>query len=70
MRDAFVYITHMRPVMLIPLLKEIRHNLMLWLLAIVPAVFVGEKARPALLSHATESVAAKTGDAVGGLRCS
>jgi Ca2+:H+ antiporter len=68
-----------------PLLKEIRHNPMLWLLAFVPVVFAVEKARPeahtllfvlsvlaivplaALLSHATESVAAKTGDAVGGL---
>src|SRR6185503_10192008 len=67
------------------LLKEIRHNPMLWLLAFVPVVFVVEKAAPeshqlvfvlsvlaivplaALLSHATESVAAKTGDAVGGL---
>jgi Ca2+:H+ antiporter len=67
------------------LLKEIRHNRLLWLLVFVPAVFVGERLRPeaqtllfllsvlaivplaALLSHATESVAAKTGDAVGGL---
>jgi len=67
------------------LLKEIRHNPLLWLLAFVPAVFAGEKLKPeahtllfvlsvlaivplaALLSHATESVAAKTGDAVGGL---
>jgi Ca2+:H+ antiporter len=67
------------------LLKEIRHNPVLWLLIFVPAVFVVE-ARSAeagtalfvlsvlaivplatLLSHATESVAAKTGDAVGGL---
>jgi Ca2+:H+ antiporter len=67
------------------LLKEIRHNPLLWLLAFVPAVFVVETLRKdahtllfllsvlaivplaALLSHATESVAAKTGDAVGGL---
>src|SRR5438046_9489157 len=67
------------------LLKEIRHNPLLWLLAFVPAVFAAAKLRPeahtllfvlsvlaivplaALLSHATESVAAKTGDAVGGL---
>src|SRR5215470_1608599 len=68
-----------------PLLKEIRHNPLLWLLVAVPVVFVVEKSKPgahtllfvlsvlaivplaALLSHATESVAAKTGDAVGGL---
>ena len=71
-----------------PLLKEIRHNPLLWLLVFVPAVLVGsQKLEPeahtmlfvvsvlaqqivplaALLSHATESVAAKTGDAVGGL---
>jgi Ca2+:H+ antiporter len=67
------------------LLKEIRHNPLLWLLAFVPVVFVAEHLVPdaptllfvlsvlaivplaALLSHATESVAAKTGDAVGGL---
>jgi Ca2+:H+ antiporter len=67
------------------LLKEIRHNPLLWLLAFVPGVFAASKFRPeahtllfvlsvlaivplaALLSHATESVAAKTGDAVGGL---
>jgi Ca2+:H+ antiporter len=67
------------------LLKEIRHNPLLWLLAFVPVLFVAEHLRPeahtwlfvlsvlaivplaALLSHATESVAAKTGDAVGGL---
>src|SRR6476659_5795509 len=67
------------------LLKEIRHNPLLWLLVFVPVVFVAEHVRPeshtmlfalsvlaivplaALLSHATESVAAKTGDAVGGL---
>jgi Ca2+:H+ antiporter len=68
-----------------PLLKEIRHNPLLWLLVFVPVVFAGAKLEPdahtllfvlsvlaivplaALLSHATESVAAKTGDAVGGL---
>src|SRR6187397_617031 len=67
------------------LLKEIRHNPLLWLLVFVPAVFATQQLRPdahtllfvlsvlaivplaALLSHATESVAAKTGDAVGGL---
>jgi len=68
-----------------PLLKEIGHNPLLWLLAFVPVVLVGHKVKPeshtllfvlsvlaivplaALLSHATESVAAKTGDTVGGL---
>jgi Ca2+:H+ antiporter len=67
------------------LLKEIRHNPLLWLLVFVPVVFATQKLTPAahtllfllsvlaivplaaLLSHATESVAAKTGDAVGGL---
>lgn len=67
------------------LLKEIRHNPLLWLLAFVPVLFVAAKLKPdahtllfllsilaiiplaALLSHATESVAAKTGDSVGGL---
>ncbi len=70
---------------MIALLKEIRHNPLLWLLSFVPVVFIAEKVRPeahtllfllsvlaivplaVLLSHATESVAAKTGDAVGGL---
>lgn len=68
-----------------PLLRELRHNPMLWLLALVPVVLVTAKVAPAahtmlfvlsvlaivplaaLLSHATESVAEKTGDAVGGL---
>lgn len=68
-----------------PLLKEIRHNPLLWLLVFVPAMFATQNLKPeahtllfvlsilaivplaALLSHATESVAAKTGDAVGGL---
>src|SRR5574342_425812 len=67
------------------LLKELRHNPLLWLLGFVPAVLAGEKLEPeahtllfvlsvlaivplaALLSQATESVAARTGDAVGGL---
>jgi len=67
------------------LLKEIRHNPLLWLLAFVPFVLVAAKLKPeahtwlfvlsvlaivplaTLLSHATESVAAKTGDSVGGL---
>jgi Ca2+:H+ antiporter len=68
-----------------PLLAEIRHNRLLWLLAVVPVLFAVEAGKPgahvllfvlsvlaivplaALLSRATESVAAKTGDAVGGL---
>jgi len=68
-----------------PLLKEIQHNKLLWLLAFVPALFAAQRLAhdahtllfllsvlaivplAALLSHATESVAAKTGDAVGGL---
>jgi Ca2+:H+ antiporter len=67
------------------LLKELRHNPMLWLLALVPVVLIAAKLAPTahsllfvlsvlaivplavLLSHATESVAEKTGDAVGGL---
>ena len=67
------------------LLKEVRHQPLLWLLAAVPILFIVQKARPeahtllfllsvlaiiplaVLLSHATESVAAKTGDAAGGL---
>ncbi|KRQ90421.1 calcium/proton exchanger [Bradyrhizobium valentinum] len=68
-----------------PLLKEIRHNPLLWLLAFVPVLFIAQNIKPdahtllfvlsvlaivplaGLLSHATESVAAKTGDTVGGL---
>src|SRR6478736_3643335 len=68
-----------------PLLEEIQHNKLLWLLAFVPVVFGAQQFThdahtllfvlsvlaivplAALLSHATESVAAKTGDAVGGL---
>jgi Ca2+:H+ antiporter len=67
------------------LLKEIRHNPLLWLLVFVPVMFGAERLKPgahtllfvlsvlaivplaALLSHATESVSVKTGDAVGGL---
>src|SRR5258705_5917058 len=67
------------------LLKEIRHNPLLWLRVVAHVMFADAKLRPeahtllfvlsvlaivplaALLSHATESVAAKTGDAVGGL---
>ena len=67
------------------LLKEIQHNPLLWLLAIVPVVVAGHAIKPdahtllfvlsvlaivplaALLSRATESVAAKTGDTIGGL---
>src|SRR6201994_4033665 len=67
------------------LLKEIRHNPLLWLLAFVPVLFAAQRLRPeahtplfvlsviaivplaALLSLATESVAAKSGDIVGGL---
>jgi len=67
------------------LLSELRGNPLLWLLALVPAVFVVESLEPeahtllfglsvlaivplaTLLSHATESVSAKTGDTVGGL---
>ena len=67
------------------LLKEIRQNPLLWLLALVPVVLLAEALKPdahtllfvlsvlaivplaVLLSHATESVAARTGDAVGGL---
>jgi Ca2+:H+ antiporter len=67
------------------LLKELRHNPMLWLLALVPVALVAAQLAPdahtllfvlsvlaivplaTLLSHATESVAEKTGDAAGGL---
>jgi Ca2+:H+ antiporter len=67
------------------LLKEFRHNPILWLLILVPVTLIAAKLVPAahtllfvlsvlaivplaaLLSHATESVAEKTGDAVGGL---
>src|SRR5215468_4041936 len=68
-----------------PLLREIRHTPLLWMLAFVPVVLIAARVAPeshtllfvlavlaivplaALLSHATEAVAAKTGDAVGGL---
>ena len=68
-----------------PLLKELRHNPILWLLVLVPVVLAAARLVPAahtllfvlsvlaivplaaLLSHATESVAEKTGDTVGGL---
>ncbi len=68
-----------------PLLKEFRHNPILWLLSLVPVALIAAKLVPAahtllfvlsvlaivplaaLLSRATESVAEKTGDAVGGL---
>jgi Ca2+:H+ antiporter len=68
-----------------PLIKEIRSNAVLWLLAFVPVVFVVRQLEPeahtllfvlsvlaivplaTLLSAATESVASKTGDTVGGL---
>jgi Ca2+:H+ antiporter len=68
-----------------PLIKELRHNPILWLLALVPVALVAAKLVPsahtllfvlsvlaivplaALLSQATESVAQKTGDTVGGL---
>src|SRR5262245_30996451 len=68
-----------------PLVNEIRHNPLLWLLALVPIVLVAQAFKPeahtilfvlsvaaivplaALLSRATESVAAKTGDMIGGL---
>src|SRR5687768_6627332 len=68
-----------------PLLNEVRHNPLLWLLIFVPVVFAVDMLKPGahtllfalsvlaivplavLLSRATESVAAKTGDAIGGL---
>jgi Ca2+:H+ antiporter len=68
-----------------PLLKEIRHSPLLWMLLFVPLVLAADTITPsahtvlfvlavlaivplaALLSHATESVAARTGDAIGGL---
>jgi Ca2+:H+ antiporter len=68
-----------------PLLKELRHNPILWLLVLVPVALVAATLAPAahtllfvlavlaivplaaLLSRATEAVAEKTGDTVGGL---
>ena len=71
--------------MMNPLLKEIRHSPLLWMLVFVPAVLLLDTISPsahttlfvlavlaivplaALLSHATEAVAERTGDAIGGL---
>ena len=68
-----------------PILAEIRHTPLLWLLVVAPVVLLAEHLWPdrdavlfilsvmaiiplaALLSRATESVAARTGDAIGGL---
>src|SRR6266436_6468849 len=68
-----------------PLLREIRHTPLLWMLIFVPIVLIAARMMPAahtllfvlavlaivplaaLLSHATEAVSEKTGDAVGGL---
>src|SRR5712691_4977252 len=66
-----------------PLLREIRHTPLLWMLIFVPAVLIAARIVPAahtllfvlavlaivplaaLLSHATEAVSEKTGDAIG-----
>ncbi|MBV8837069.1 MAG: calcium/proton exchanger [Alphaproteobacteria bacterium] len=66
-------------------IREIRHNPLLWLLVFIPVVLLAQLIRPqahtllfvlsvaaivplaALLSRATEQVAARTGDTVGGL---
>src|SRR6266436_3781580 len=68
-----------------PLLREIRHTPLLWMLIFVPIVLIAARIVPAahtllfvlavlaivplavLLSHATEAVSEKTGDAMGGL---
>ncbi|HEY2534815.1 MAG TPA: calcium/proton exchanger [Xanthobacteraceae bacterium] len=68
-----------------PLLQEIQHSPLLWLLVLVPVALAAQLIKPeahtilfilsvlaivplaALLSRATESVAAKTGDMIGGL---
>src|SRR5258705_12660212 len=68
-----------------PLLREIRHSPLLWMLIFVPIVLIAARIMPAahtllfvlavlaivplaaLLSHATEAVSEKTGDAIGGL---
>ena len=68
-----------------PVLDEIRHQPLLWLLVMVPVAFALQLAKPeahtwlflmsvlaivplaALLSRATEAVAVRTGDAIGGL---
>ena len=70
---------------MLPLIKELRRNPLLWLLVFVPAVLVAAAVAPqahkllfvlsvlavvplaALLSLSTEAIAAKTGDAIGGL---
>lgn len=67
------------------LIQEIRHNRLLWLLIMVPVLFIAQALKPSshellfvlsvlaivplatMLSRATEAVAAKTGDAIGGL---
>src|SRR5215470_16653985 len=68
-----------------PLLEDIRHTPLLWLLVFVPIVLLAQLLRPeahtflfllsviaiiplaAMLSLATESVATRTGDLIGGL---
>lgn len=68
-----------------PLLEDIRHTPLLWLLVLVPVVLLAQLVKPeahtllfllsvaaiiplaALLSLATEAVAARTGDLIGGL---
>src|SRR6202047_4230012 len=68
-----------------PLIEDIRRSPLLWLLILVPGVFLAHAVSPeshtllfglsvlaivplaALLSRATESVALKTGDMIGGL---
>jgi Ca2+:H+ antiporter len=68
-----------------PIISEIRHRPLLWLLVFVPIVLLAHVLKPdahtllfllsvvaivplaAMLSRATESVAARTGDAIGGL---
>jgi Ca2+:H+ antiporter len=68
-----------------PLLEDIRHTPLLWLLVLVPVVLLAQLLKPeahtllfilsvlaiiplaALLSLATEAVAARTGDLIGGL---
>ena len=82
--DAQLIFTNARAVVT-PLLKEIRRDSLLWLLAIVPVVLAAQMIVPeahtllfvlsvvaivplaALLSRATESVAVRTGDTIGGL---
>src|SRR6478736_6811015 len=65
-----------------PLLNDIRNTPLLWLLVLVPVVLVAQALKPeahtllsvlaivplaALLSRATEAVASRTGDMIGGL---